>query len=76
MKPALILRIRVIIVFIFIFASILIAKLYSIQIISGEVFAEKANHQYATPSQNIFDRGTIYFKNNCTFALEIRYYVL
>ncbi len=63
MKPALILRIRVIIVFIFIFASILIAKLYSIQIISGEVFAEKANHQYATPSQNIFDRGTIYFKN-------------
>ncbi|MCR4334833.1 MAG: penicillin-binding protein 2 [Patescibacteria group bacterium] len=63
MKPALILRIRIITFFIFLFAVILIAKLYFIQIISSEIFIEKANHQYITPNQSIFDRGTIYFKN-------------
>lgn len=54
-------RIRIISVFIFIFASILIIKLFSVQIIHKNLYLGKADKQYATPAGDIFDRGSIFF---------------
>ncbi|MBP6060938.1 MAG: penicillin-binding protein 2 [Candidatus Pacebacteria bacterium] len=43
------------------FGLVLVAKLFFVQIVQYDIYAEKAEHQYATPSGNIFERGTIYF---------------
>lgn len=56
-------RIRFIFFCLLFFALILCARLYSIQIIHGQEYVDKADHQYVSPSSNIFDRGTIYFQN-------------
>lgn len=54
-------RIRFLSVCILLVALVLIAKLYSLQIIHGNDFAERADRQYQRPGGNIFNRGTIYF---------------
>ena len=54
-------RIRIVSGLIFIFALILITKLFYVQVINKNLYVEKADRQYATPSSNIFDRGTIFF---------------
>ncbi len=61
MKSSFIFRTRVIFLFILIFAVILIAKLFFVQVIYSSDYIEKADRQYSTPSSNIFERGTIYF---------------
>ena len=53
-------RIRTISVFIFLFAGILVAKLFLIQIIHNNLYAEKADKQYATPAGDMFYRGSIF----------------
>ena len=50
-------------VLIFAFAIILVSKLFYVQIIHKSLYTEKADRQYATPSSNIFDRGSIFFTN-------------
>lgn len=45
-----------------IFALILLSKLFFVQVVRGEVYSEIADRQYATPSGNIYERGTIYFE--------------
>ncbi|MDQ3089615.1 MAG: penicillin-binding protein 2 [bacterium] len=42
------------------FALILVGKLYTVQIVRGDAFQEKAQHQYVATA-TYFDRGTIYF---------------
>lgn len=42
------------------FALILIAKLFLVQIVHSGSYSERADRQYATPSANIFERGTIF----------------
>jgi len=54
-------RIRIVSALIFIFAVILIAKLFLVQIVHKNLYTEKADRQYATPASNIFDRGSIFF---------------
>ncbi len=54
-------RIRILSVFVFFIAVILITKLFFVQIIHKNVYAEKADKQYATPSGDIFNRGSIFF---------------
>ncbi len=61
MKSSFLIRSRVIIFFLTIFAAILLVKLFYVQVVHGSVYAQTANHQYATPSSNIYERGTIYF---------------
>jgi stage V sporulation protein D (sporulation-specific penicillin-binding protein) len=56
-------RIRVISAFIVLFALMCCVKLYSLQIIHADDFAEKADRQYQEPANAVFDRGTIYFKD-------------
>ncbi len=54
-------RIRFLSICILLVALILVVKLYSVQIIHGGDFSERADRQYQRPSGNIFNRGTIYF---------------
>jgi cell division protein FtsI (penicillin-binding protein 3)/stage V sporulation protein D (sporulation-specific penicillin-binding protein) len=55
-------RIRIISIAILLFSSLLVAKLYTLQIIHADDFAERADRQYQRTS-NAFDRGTIYFSD-------------
>lgn len=43
------------------FGLVLIVKLFLLQVVHSNSYAERADHQYATPSSDIFERGTIYF---------------
>ncbi len=53
-------RLRILSLSVILFAVLLLGKLYTVQIVHGERFSEKAAHQY-TSGENYFDRGTIYF---------------
>ena len=54
-------RTRILSFCILVFSAILIGKLFFIQVIHSVSYKERASHQYATPSSDIFERGTIYF---------------
>lgn len=54
-------RIRVITSFIFILGFLLIVRLYYVQIVQGSAYEERAKRQYVHTSQDIFNRGTIYY---------------
>lgn len=54
-------RSRAILLGVIFFALILIAKLFLVQIVRGNIYSEAADRQYATPTSNIYERGTIYF---------------
>lgn len=40
----------------------LLVKLFFVQVVHGRTYSETADRQYATPSSNIYERGTIYFE--------------
>ena len=61
MKSSFLFRTRIIFFCISVFALILITKLFLVQVVHGSSYSERADRQYATPSSNIFERGTIYF---------------
>jgi cell division protein FtsI/penicillin-binding protein 2 len=50
-----------IVVLILIFALILLAQLYRVQIVNSSYYSDRADRQYLGPRRNIFDRGSIYF---------------
>lgn len=54
-------RIRVITSFIFILGFLLIVRLYYVQIVQGTYYEERAERQYVHTTQDIFNRGTIYY---------------
>jgi cell division protein FtsI/penicillin-binding protein 2 len=56
-------RIRFLIGGIVLAGLIVISKLFLLQIVNRNFYKEKAEHQYITPSSNVFDRGNIYFTN-------------
>ena len=49
-----------VLLFVFLFAILIIVKLFLLQIVEGKVYAERADRQYAPSSTDIFDRGIIY----------------
>jgi stage V sporulation protein D (sporulation-specific penicillin-binding protein) len=55
-------RIRIISLFVILFALIFIGNLYLIQIVRSEDYRTKADRQYLKPNQSVFDRGTIFFQ--------------
>ncbi len=61
MTSSFIFRTRIVLSAVILFGLVLVAKLFFVQIVQYDIYAEKAEHQYATPSGNIFERGTIYF---------------
>lgn len=54
-------RIRLISILVFLGAFILITRLFYLQVIHKNFYTEKADRQYATPSGNVFSRGSIFF---------------
>ncbi len=48
---------------ILLFALLLISRLFMVQIVHGNQYKENALRQYATPTSDIFERGTIFFEN-------------
>lgn len=56
-------RSRTILFCLILFSLILVAKLFLVQIVHGNAYSESADRQYATPSKNIYERGTIFFES-------------
>ena len=56
-------RVRIILAGVFLFAAILLLRLYFIQVVHGEAFSEEANRQYVRTEHNAFDRGFIFFED-------------
>ncbi len=54
-------RLKILSICILIFALVLVAKLFLVQIVHRNLYAERADKQYATPAGDIFDRGSIFF---------------
>jgi len=55
-------RIRLLSFFVVVFAFVLIAKLYHVQIVNGSEYSDRADRQYIKPNQVLFDRGSIFFE--------------
>jgi len=55
-------RLRLLSLFVLLFAILLVGKLYLVQIVSGENFKVRAERQYLA-GINYFDRGSIFFTN-------------
>jgi len=62
MKSSFKVRSRVIIFFMMVFAGILLSKLFYVQVVNARIYSETADRQYATPSSDIYERGSIYFE--------------
>jgi len=45
------------------FAFAILGRMYNLQIVKGEYYAERANNQYSVPSGDTLDRGTIFFED-------------
>lgn len=47
----------------FIATFLIVSRLYTVQIINGEIYSKKAEIQHTRPTSEIFDRGLIFFQN-------------
>lgn len=56
-------RIRTISIAVLFFAAILLGRLYFVQIVHGDEFANKADRQYLQSTYEYFNRGSIYFES-------------
>jgi stage V sporulation protein D (sporulation-specific penicillin-binding protein) len=61
MRRAFRLRLRIIAGIIFFGALFLITRLYFVQVVHGNEYALRAQRQYVSSSQQLYDRGAIYF---------------
>lgn len=62
MKYSFLGRSRVVIASVIFFSLILLGKLFLVQVVHGGTYSQTADRQYATPSSNIYERGTVYFE--------------
>ena len=60
MKAESIPRIHLIFIVLFLFALVLVGRLFFIQIVHGDEYSERADGQYTMPASNVFDRGSIF----------------
>ena len=63
MTYSFIFRSRIILLCLTLFSLILLTKLFWVQIMHGDAYAESADRQYVTPRSDIYERGTIFFKS-------------
>ncbi len=56
-------NIRIIFCLIVVFGLVMIVRLYFLQIVDGQGYADAADRQYTVRSTKIFDRGSIFFKD-------------
>jgi cell division protein FtsI/penicillin-binding protein 2 len=62
MKDSAVSRLYIVGAFIFIFAILLLSKLFFLQVVKAEYYRDKAKNQYVAKNVDKFDRGSIYFK--------------
>ncbi len=55
------LRIKIVAACVFLVAVVILFRLFSLQIINGKTYAEKADRQYIAPSGSVLNRGDIFF---------------
>jgi stage V sporulation protein D (sporulation-specific penicillin-binding protein) len=61
MRRAFRFRLRILAGALALFALVLVARLYYVQIMEGASYAARGERQYLSSSQELYDRGTIYF---------------
>ncbi len=61
MTSSFIFRTKILFLFILVFALVLGAKLFLVQIIQANFYADRADRQYSTTASDIYERGSIYF---------------
>lgn len=54
-------RIRIVLLFVVCAALLILTRLYFLQIVHGDDYAQKADRQFASGASGLFDRGSIYF---------------
>lgn len=54
-------RIRIVLLCVVTVALLILTRLYFVQIVRGDEYAQKADRQFASGSSGLFDRGSIYF---------------
>lgn len=54
-------RIRFVLAFVILTTLAIVMRLYFVQIVHGQIYADKAERQFASSGSGIFDRGSIYF---------------
>lgn len=62
MKSSFLLRGRVVLFFVILFAGVLLSRLFFMQVVKSDTYREAADRQYATSSSDIYERGVIYFE--------------
>ena len=60
MNPSFQSRLRLVSFLIIVSASILVTRLFMVQVVHKNMYISKADKQYATPAGDIFDRGSIF----------------
>lgn len=63
MKSNAIVRVGIILSVVFAFALLLIGRLYFLQIVHGDEYSTRADRQYITEAQSLYDRGSIFFED-------------
>lgn len=56
-------RIRILFSILCLCALTLLVKLYFVQVVNGDAYAERADRQYTQPQEGLFSRGIIYFED-------------
>ncbi|TSC62493.1 MAG: cell division protein FtsI (penicillin-binding protein 3) [Parcubacteria group bacterium Gr01-1014_48] len=56
-------RIRILFAGIFLFALLIVSKLYLVQIVNGDILSERAERQYMNPSYVTYNRGAVFFED-------------
>src|SRR5665811_1576913 len=61
MKSSFLIRTKILLFFVISFSLVLLLKLFYVQVVYSSTYSDKADRQYVTPSDSIFERGKIFF---------------
>ncbi|KKU50434.1 MAG: Peptidoglycan glycosyltransferase [Parcubacteria group bacterium GW2011_GWA1_47_10] len=62
MKSSFLLRSRVVAFLLILFSAAVVTRLFWVQVVHGDYYSGEADRQYVTPSQNVYERGTVYWQ--------------
>lgn len=63
MRKLVVTRIRIVSIIVIVVALVLVGRLYTVQVIRGDDFSQRADRQYIRPQAGVFDRGSIFFED-------------
>jgi len=69
-------RIHIIFSILFLFALVLAVRLFFLQVVHGDAYANKADGQYITENSSIFNRGSIFFSDGHSAAIVHSGYIV